>query len=173
MMCRMCIQRIYNLFYNYKRINPFCKFCDWFQDIYLHQSLHFFMECILEMYSHFSRYVLSLNRIFFQFQFIRISWKFPKTLEDVCIHLFPPFLESVVNLQQKVKGVWSLHSNKFVFLLILPSAGCSNNSTKISLNDRDSLPWVELNGKILLLCMELNVLNDQELDLKMKQNCLH
>ena len=45
-----------HFFYNYKRINPFCRFCDRFQYIYFHQSLYFFMECILEM----SRYFLGL-----------------------------------------------------------------------------------------------------------------
>ena len=37
----MCIRRINHLFYNYKRINQFCRFCDWFQYIYLNQSLYF------------------------------------------------------------------------------------------------------------------------------------
>ena len=62
--------------------------------------------------------------------------------------------------------------------LILPdlmSVGCLHNLFEIclpwsELNDiGDSLPLVELNGKILLLWTKLNVLNDLEVHLDLKQ----
>ena len=88
MIWRMCIRRINHFFYNNKRINPFCRFYDFFQYIYLYQSFNLFMEGILEMYRNFSWSVLCWDCIWFQSQLVRFTWKFTKTLEYVCICRF-------------------------------------------------------------------------------------
>ena len=92
MMWRMCIRRINHFFYNYKGINPFCRFCDRFQYIYLHQSFNLLMECFLQMYRYFPRSVLCWNCIRFQSQLVRFTWEFAKTLEHICIGRFHLFL---------------------------------------------------------------------------------
>ena len=88
MIWRMCIRRINHFFYNDKRINPFCRFCDLFQYIYLYQTFNFLMECILEMDRNSSWSVLRWDCIWFQSQLVGFSWEFTKTLEYVCIGRF-------------------------------------------------------------------------------------
>ena len=91
MIWRMFIRRINHFFYNNKRINPFCRFCDLFQYIYLYQSFNLFMEGILEMYRNLSWSVLRWDCIWLQSQLVGFSWKFTKTLEYVCIGSFNLF----------------------------------------------------------------------------------